>query len=38
MRLFASLALALTVGVFAGDYLKQGAVAGLSLTQQQICR
>jgi hypothetical protein len=35
---FFSIVLALTVGVLAADYLKQGAVAGLSLSQQQICR
>ena len=35
---FFSIVLALTVGVFAADYVRQGAVAGLSLTQQQICR
>jgi hypothetical protein len=35
---FFSILLALIVGVFAADYLKQGAVAGLSLAEQQVCR
>jgi len=35
---FFSILLALIVGVLAADYLKQGAVAGLSLAEQQVCR
>tara|TARA_A200000159_G_C7132847_1_gene259686 strand:+ start:178 stop:303 length:126 start_codon:yes stop_codon:yes gene_type:complete len=32
------LALAVVVGIMAADYVKQGAVAGLALHQQHVCR
>lgn len=38
MKLIASVSLALIVGVFAADYIRQGAVAGVALHQQHLCR
>ena len=38
MTKFFSIALAVVVGIVAADYVKEGAVEGLALSKQHICR